>query len=357
VESLLNSQSGLLGISGLTNDTRVLEEELEEHEDRRVRLAIEIFCYRAGKYIGAMLAAMGGSDAVIFRGVYPNDEEMQGKRLRLEQQYFFVSCSLQDMIRLHLRQGRHIEDFHGKWTFQMNDTHPSIAVAELMLLLVDEHGMDWDAAWDITGQALAYTNHTILPEALERWPLRSSLPASPAISRSSMSPMPVFCSKCAPDIPERKRVCNGYRPSMKRGSAVRMANLACVGSHTINGVAALHTELLKNGVLSDFHQLWPEKFVNVTNGVTPRRWMAVSNRDLSSLITRRIGGRWIGDLHSLRDLEPFASDSEFRAEWRKVQQAAKIRLANYIRDQVGTTVDPSSMFDIPVKRINARGST
>jgi starch phosphorylase len=173
--------------------------------------------FNTGDYQGAVAEKVFSEN--ISKVLYPNDEEMQGKRLRLEQQYFFVSCSLQDMIRLHLRQGRHIENFHRKWTIQMNDTHPSIAVAELMRLLVDEHGMDWDAAWDITRQTLAYTNHTILPEALERWPLSLSPPSSRAIWRSSMRSMPVFCSKCARDIPATRRVCNGYRSSMTRGSA------------------------------------------------------------------------------------------------------------------------------------------
>jgi starch phosphorylase len=285
--------------------------------------------------------------------LYPNDEGIQGKRLRLEQQYFFVSCSLQDVIRFHLRQGRRIEDLHRKWTMQMNDTHPSIAVAELMRILVDEHGMDWDTAWDITSHALAYTNHTVLPEALEKWPVslfESVLPRHlEIVYEINARFLKQVRSRYPGDDDLVRRVSIIEEDGERR---VRMANLACIGSHTINGVAALHTELLKTSVLRDFHELWPEKFVNVTNGVTPRRWIALSNPDLTTLITSRIGNHWIGDLEFLRDLEPSAGDPEFRADWRKAQHATKVRLANYIHQHIGQLVDPASMFDAQVKRIH-----
>jgi starch phosphorylase len=285
--------------------------------------------------------------------LYPNDQDIQGKQLRLQQQYFFVSCSLQDMIRYHLREGRRIGDFHRKWTIQMNDTHPSIAVAELMRLLVDEHGMDWDPARDITRQTLAYTNHTVLSEALECWPLSLFASTLPRHLEIIYEINARFLQQVRQRYPADEALVQRVSIIDDGGERkVRMANLSCIGSHTINGVARLHTELLKTGLLRDFYELWPEKFVNVTNGVTPRRWMALSNPNLSSLIARRIGDHWISDLDALRELEPFANDPEFRADWRKVQHATKVRLANYIRETTGALVNPASMFDIQVKRIH-----
>jgi glycogen phosphorylase len=307
--------------------------------------------FNMGDYQGAVAEKVFSEN--ISKVLYPNDEGIQGKRLRLEQQYFFVSCSLQDMIRIHLNLGRRMEDFHRKWTVQMNDTHPSIAVAELMRLLVDEHGMDWDTAWDITSQTLAYTNHTILPEALERWPLPLFASVLPRHLELLYEINARFLKQVRSRYPDDEGLVQRVSIIDESGERyVRMANVACIGSHTVNGVAALHTELLKTGVLHDFYKLWPEKFVNVTNGVTPRRWVALSNPDLSSLITRRIGTGWIKDLDALKDLEAWASDPEYLADWRKVQHAAKVRLANYIREKTGTLVDPASMFDIQVKRIH-----
>ena len=307
--------------------------------------------FNTGDYQGAVAEKVFSEN--ISKVLYPNDEGVQGKRLRLQQQYFFVSCSLQDMIRFHLRQKRRIEDFHQKWTIQLNDTHPSISVAELMRLLVDEHGMDWDAAWNITSHSLAYTNHTILPEALERWPL-------PLFASVLPRHLEIIYEINARFLQQVRSRYSGDEARVQRVSIidesgdryVRMASLACIGSHSINGVAQLHTELLKEGVLHDFYELWPDKFVNVTNGVTPRRWIALSNRDLSGLITSKIGEQWIGNLEELRKLEACADDPEFRADWRKVQKNTKVRLANYIREKTGQRVDPSSLFDIQVKRIH-----
>lgn len=307
--------------------------------------------FNTGDYQGAVSEKVFSEN--ISKVLYPNDEGFQGKRLRLQQQYFFTSCSLQDMIRFHLRQGRRIEDFHMKWTVQMNDTHPSIAVAELMRLLVDEHGLDWDTAWTITTQTLAYTNHTILPEALERW----QLPLFMSVLPRHLEIIYEINARFLAHVRERFL---GHEDMVRRMSIidesgeryVRMANLACVGSHAINGVAELHTELLKSGVLNDFYKLWPEKFLNVTNGVTPRRWIALSNPDLSSLISKKIGDGWVGDLNQLRKLESCADDPEFQADWRRVQQATKVRLTDYIHEKTGVHVDPSSMFDVQVKRIH-----
>jgi starch phosphorylase len=334
----------VLGYGGArANNLRLWASEATEsfHFDR----------FNTGDYQGAVAEKVFSEN--ISKVLYPNDEGIQGKRLRLEQQYFFTSCSLQDMIRFHLRQGRRIEDFHRKWTIQMNDTHPSIAVAEMMRLLMDEHGMDWDAAWDIVRQTLAYTNHTVLPEALERWPLALFASLLPRHLEIIYELNGRFLNQVRTRYPgDEARV---ERVSIIDESGeryVRMANLACIGSHSINGVAALHTELLKTGVLRDFYELWPEKFLNVTNGVTPRRWMALSNPELSALITSKIGNRWIGDLEVLRELESWVENPEFRADWRRVQRDTKVRLAKYIRETTGAIVDPSSMFDIQVKRIH-----
>ena len=307
--------------------------------------------FNTGDYQGAVAEKVFSEN--ITKVLYPNDEGIQGKQLRLEQQYFFVSCSLQDMIRVHLRQGRSLDSFHRKWTVQMNDTHPSIAVAELMRLLVDEHGMGWEPAWEVTSQALAYTNHTVLPEALERWPVALFAALLPRHMEIIYEINARFLAQVQHRFPGDEGLVQRVSLIDESGERyVRMANLACVGSHSINGVAALHTELLKSEVLNDFYSLWPEKFVNVTNGVTPRRWVALSNPDLTSLVTRRIGDQWIRDLERLRDLERYIDDPEFRADWMRVQHATKVRLASYIREKTGAVVDPSSMFDIQVKRIH-----
>lgn len=329
--------------SGRANNLRLWSSEAAEsfHFDR----------FNTGDYQGAVAEKVFSEN--ISKVLYPNDEGIQGKRLRLEQQYFFVSCSLQDMIRLHLRLGRRLEDFHRKWTIQMNDTHPSIAVAELMRLLIDKHAMEWDAAWDVTRQTLAYTNHTLLPEALERWPLPLFASVLPRHMEIIQEINARFLAEVRNRYPGDEALVQRLSIIDETGERyVRMANLASIASHTINGVAALHTELLKTDVLSDFYRLWPEKFVNVTNGVTPRRWLVVSNPSLSALITAKIGSGWIGDLEQLRQLAAFAGDAEFLADWHQVQHAAKVRLAAHIREKTGHVVDPASMFDVQVKRIH-----
>lgn len=329
--------------SGCANNLRLWSSEAAE--------SFNFDRFNTGDYQGAVASKVYSEN--ISKVLYPNDEGIQGKRLRLEQQHFFVSCSLQDMIRLHLRLGRRIEDFSRGWTVQMNDTHPSIAVAELMRLLVDVQQLDWDTAWGITCKTLAYTNHTLLPEALERWPLSLFAEVLPRHLEIIYEINSRFLAELRGRYPGDEALVQRMSIIDEQGGrSVRMANLASVGSHSINGVAALHTELLKSDVLSDFYRLWPEKFVNVTNGVTPRRWIAVSNPDLTALITSKIGKGWLRDLEALRELAPFASDPGFRAEWQAVQYAAKQRLAGYIRETTGHIVDPASMFDIQVKRIH-----
>jgi starch phosphorylase len=307
--------------------------------------------FNKGDYFGAVQEKSDCEN--ITKVLYPNDESYQGKQLRLEQQYFFVSCSLQDMIRLMKIQNLDLERFHEHYAIQLNDTHPTIAVAELMRLLLDEYGFDWAKAWDITTKTFAYTNHTLLPEALERWPLSmfgSLLPRHLEIIYEINSRFLDEVRIKFPDDFDRLRRMSIIDESGER--YVRMANLACVGSYAINGVAELHSELLKQTVLRDFYEMYPEKFTNVTNGVTPRRFMVLSNPRLANLIANKIGNGWIKNLDELRKLEEFVEDAEFRHEFRQVKQAVKQDLTDYIRKNYGIEVDPNSLFDIQAKRIH-----
>jgi starch phosphorylase len=329
--------------SGMVNDLRLWKSEATE--------SFYFERFNSGDYQGAVAAKVFAEN--ITKVLYPNDEAIQGKELRLQQQYFFTSCSLQDMIRFHKRFGYALETFHEEWAIQLNDTHPSVGVAELMRLLIDEHGMAWDQAWDITTHTFSFTNHTLLPEALERWPVAlfgSLLPRHLEIIYEINAR---FLKEVRQRFPgDEGRVARMSLIDEHDQKYVRMAYLACVGSHKINGVAELHTQLLKQELFRDFYEMWPEKFVNVTNGVTPRRWLAVSNPEQSALMTSRVGADWICDLYDLRHLEPLADDSAFRAEWRRVQRDVKVRLSNYINSQCGVTVDPDSLFDAQVKRIH-----
>ena len=307
--------------------------------------------FNVGDYVGSVREKMQSEN--ISKILYPNDEDIKGKELRLEQQYFFVSASLQDMIRIHLRQGRGIEQFDQKWAVQMNDTHPSVSVAELMRLLVDEHELAWESAWEITQNTLGYTNHTLLPEALEKWSVQLFQRLLPRhleiiyeINRRFLESVE---AKFSGDTDRLRRI-SLIDESGER--YVRMAHLAVVGSHAVNGVAALHTELLKKDVLHDLYEMYPERFSNKTNGVTPRRWLALSNPKLSKLITSRIGDSWIAHLDDLKRLEEYAGDAEFRKQWQDTQHQVKKDLVDYIEKKTGTLVDPSSMFDVMVKRIH-----
>jgi glycogen phosphorylase len=290
----------------------------------------------------------------ISKVLYPNDEPVAGKKLRLAQQHFFVSCSLQDMIRLHLVRQKSLAEFGSHWAVQLNDTHPSIAIAELMRLLIDEHMMEWDQAWAITQQTCAYTNHTLLSEALEKWPV-------PLFGKSLPRHLEIIYEINRRFLDDLRQRYPGDEALLRRLSLidetgdkyVRMAHLASVGSHAINGVAALHSELLKQTVLRDFYRVMPEKFFNVTNGVTPRRWIVLSNPKLSTLITSRIGDRWVSSLENeLERLAPLASDTGFQDEWRSVKADNKVALAGFIKDRTDITVDPASLFDIQVKRLH-----
>jgi starch phosphorylase len=317
--------------------------------------AVESFDFEAfnkGDYFGAVDEKV--ISETISKVLYPNDEPEIGKQLRLAQQYFFASCSLQDLIRFHLLAGNRLDTFH-KWNaIQLNDTHPSIAVAELMRLLVDEHFMDWDQAWDITIHAFAYTNHTLLSEALEKWPLplfKQTLPRHLEIIHEINRRFLDEVRLRYPD--DEARVARLSLVDESGEKNIRMAHLASVGSYAINGVAALHSDLVKKTILRDFYELWPDKFHNVTNGVTPRRWMALSNPGLTELITSRIGDGWISHLEdNLGALEKHAQDEDLQKRWQEVKREDKRALASIIKERTGITVDPESLFDILVKRIH-----
>lgn len=316
--------------------------------------AVESFDFAAfnhGDYYRAVQDKMVSEN--ITKVLYPNDEVLAGKTLRLEQQFFFVTCSLQDMIRVHCLLGRRLDRFHEKFAIQLNDTHPAIAVAEFMRLLVDEHDLDWDTAWNVTTHTFAYTNHTLLPEALEKWPVRLFASLLPRHLEIIYEINRRFLDEVRARFPgDDARVARLSLIDESGDRYVRMAHLAAVGSHRINGVARLHSELLKNLVMHDFAELWPDKFCNVTNGVTPRRFVAVSNPPLAKLITHHIGEGWLRDLYQLRRLESLAEDAAFRQEWRAVKLAAKRSLAALIETRAGVKVDPTTLFDIQAKRLH-----
>jgi starch phosphorylase len=343
-------------VKGIAYDTPILGYRVNTANMLRLwkAEAAESFDFEAfnvGDYWGAVDEKMASEN--ITKVLYPNDEQLQGRRLRLEQQYFFVSCSLQDMLRLYRQSQDDLRGFAAKWAVQLNDTHPAVAVAELMRLLVDEHDLDWDHAWEVTSRTFGYTNHTLLPEALEKWSVGLFGSVLPRLLEIIYEINRRFLDEVRlhhPDDDDRIRRMSLIDESGER--YVRMAHLACVGSHAINGVAALHTELLARDVLPDFHEMWPEKFSNKTNGVTPRRFVALINPGLTRLMNRAIGEGWPADLEGLRGLVPCAEDPGFRAEWRAVKRANKALLAEEIRHRTGAIVDPASLFDVQVKRIH-----
>lgn len=343
-------------VKGIPYDTPILGFQTNTANTLRLWKAeapesFDFEAFNKGDYFGAVHEKSDCEN--ITKVLYPNDESSQGKQLRLEQQYFFVSCSLQDMIRILKLQNIALERFHEHFAIQLNDTHPTIAVAELLRLLLDDYGFDWDKAWGITTQTFAYTNHTLLPEALERWSLGmfgSLLPRHlELIYEINQRFLDEVRIKFLNDG-DRLRRLSIIDESGER--YVRMAHLASVGSHAINGVAELHSELLKQTTLHDFYEMYPEKFTNVTNGVTPRRFIVLSNPRLATLISNRIGNTWIKNLDELRKLESFVYVPGFCNEFRQVKQAVKQDLAHYIQTQYGINIDPHSLFDIQAKRIH-----
>jgi starch phosphorylase len=341
---------------GVANDTPILGHNVNTVNLLRLWSAeaaegFDFHAFNQGDYYGAVMREVRSE--TISKVLYPNDEPEFGKRLRLLQQHFFVTCSLQDMLRIFQSTGLPLESFHEKFTVQLNDTHPAIAVAELMRLLVDEHRMRWESAWDVTRRTFAYTNHTLLPEALEKWPvplLQGLLPRHMEIIYEINAR---FLDEVRLRYPfdasriERLSIIEEVGPRY-----VRMAHLACVGSFAVNGVAELHSRLLKETVLHDFYDLWPHKFQNKTNGVTPRRFLMLSNPGLTALITETIGSEWESDLSKLRMLEQHADDPAFQERWRNIKRACKLRLATTIAERCGVKVNPDSLYDVQAKRIH-----
>ena len=308
--------------------------------------------FNAGSYADAVASQNEAENITMV--LYPNAATENGQELRLRQQYFLASASLQDQLRNRFEHhGPGFDDFADKHCFQLNDTHPAIAVAELMRILMDEHSLEWDEAWELTSKSMAYTNHTLLPEALEMWPVsmfRRLLPRILDIIYEINARFIVEISQRWPGDNDRIQ-----RMSLiKEGSEpmIRMAYLAIVGSFSVNGVAALHSKLLREGLFRDFYELWPEKFNNKTNGVTQRRWLAACNKGLAELITDKIGGDWVTELDELKALVTHADDAEFRKAWRSVKLANKVKLARAIEKKTGLEVNSASIFDVQVKRIH-----
>ena len=316
--------------------------------------ACDVFDFDAfnqGDYLGSVEKCV--FTETISKVLYPNDGTCQGKRLRLKQQFFFVSASLQDMIRTLKENDVALEDFHKHYQVQLNDTHPAVAVAELMRLLVDDNRLDWDLAWDITTKSIAYTNHTLLPEALEKWDLEMFGDLLPRHLEIIYDINHRFLQVVRMKYPGNDEILRKLSIIDEDGNrSVRMANLATVGSHHVNGVAALHSDLITKNLMPEFYDLWPHKFTNVTNGVTPRRWLASSNAPLANVITDRIGSDWITDMSRLQGLEDSLYDSSLLEQIINTKTLGKHKLSQYIQKTLGVSVDPSSMFDVQVKRIH-----
>jgi starch phosphorylase len=343
-------------LKGFPNDTPILGHRTNTANMLRLWQAqaytsLDLQAFNVGDYRRAVEEKALSEN--ITKILYPNDESEAGKLLRLQQQYFFVSCSLQDMIRIYEQHEKTMDRFHEKYAIQLNDTHPSLTVAELMRILVDEREMPWETAWEITTKTLSYTNHTLMPEALETWPLRLMQKLLPRHLEIIFEINRRFLSEIHLRYPSDKDRLARMSLIDERGERrVRMANLATVGSHAVNGVARLHSDLLRQTVLRDFAELSPEKFSNKTNGITPRRFLMLANPGLTALITEAIGEHWVSDLMRLRDLEKFAGDAAFAEKWRQVKLDNKRALAKSAWERNQLQFDPESMFDVQVKRIH-----
>ncbi len=289
----------------------------------------------------------------ISKVLYPSDSVEAGRELRLIQEYFLVACTIRDIVRRYLRNHDTFEGFSSKVAIQLNDTHPALTVVELMRILIDENDLSWEDAWETTVATLGYTNHTLLPEALERWPVS-------LIEKVLPRHLQIICEINSRFLKQVESIRSGDGDPFRtisiieegESKQVRMANLAIVGSHSVNGVAEIHSELIKSSLVPDFHEIWPEKFNNKTNGVTPRRWLVSANPMLADLLNRTIGDAWIKDLYRLRELEAYAGGEGFQAEFMKVKRSNKERLAKIILDTSRIKVDPDSLFDVQIKRIH-----
>ncbi len=307
--------------------------------------------FNSGDYIGACNDKINSEN--ISKVLYPNDNNISGRELRLKQQYFFSSASLQDIIRRFRAGNKDFKDFPEKAAIQLNDTHPSIAIAELMRLLVDEYYVDWDEAWDIVTRTFAYTNHTLMPEALEKWPVSLMQKLLPRLMEIIFEINARFLRQVSYKFPgdiDRLRRMSIIEEGPEK--QVRMAYLAIVGSHSVNGVSELHTKLLTEGLVRDFYEMWPHKFNNKTNGITPRRWLYKSNRPLKNLICKTIGKGWPSNLYELKKLEEYVNDNSFLLEWQKAKLEAKKIFAEKIKKWEGIIINPDMMFDVQVKRIH-----
>ena len=311
----------------------------------------DFYAFNIGDYLGSV--EQGVQSETISKVLYPNDGTDQGRQLRLKQQFFFVSASLQDMIRRLEQDNIPVTDFADHFTLQLNDTHPAVAVAELMRLLVDDRHIDWTIAWEITNNSIAYTNHTLLPEALEKWDLQMFKKLLPRHLEIIYEINSRFLQTVRITYPGNEEILGKLSIIDEHGNkSVRMAHLATVGSHHVNGVAELHSDLVKKQLMPEFYDLWPHKFTNVTNGVTPRRWLALSNPPLAGVLDEYVGSDWITDMQLLNKLEKYQDDTNVLDKITETKLLGKHKLAVYIQDNLGITVDPSSMFDVQVKRIH-----
>ena len=317
----------------------------------RASRELDLTHFGEGDYIGAVQHKV--SSETISKVLYPPDHNFAGQELRLKQQYFFVAATFQDIMRRYKKKNKDFDKFHDRVAVQLNDTHPAIAIPELMRLLLDEEGLKWEKAWDICINTFAYTNHTLMPEALERWSVDLLGKVLPRHLQIIYEINQRFLDMVALQYPgdnsklsQMSIIEEGYPKK------VRMAHLAIVGSHSVNGVAALHTELLKNRIFKDFNKFYPGKFNSKTNGITPRRWLLEANRELSELINNRIGTGWEVDLDRLRELENFIEDDSFCSRFNEIKLNNKKRLADYINMSTGVEVSPETMFDVQVKRIH-----
>jgi starch phosphorylase len=313
--------------------------------------AIDLKSFNQGQYIDAVRDTQLNEN--ISRVLYPNDKMFVGMELRLKQEFFLVAASMQDILRRFKKTENDWTKLPDKVAIQCNDTHPNLAIPELMRVLVDEEGLNWDKAWEITEKTMAYTNHTLMPEALEKWPvslMRNLLPRHLQIIYEINRR---FLQKIQADVgDDRGKISRLSIIGEGEDPVVHMASLGIVGSHKINGVAALHSDLIKKTLFRDFHDVFPEKFTNKTNGITPRRWLRQCNRPLADLITSKIGEEWVTDLDQLKKLEEFVDDTSFMKKFTKVKQGNKQRMADYIEEHRGIKVNTKSMFDIQIKRIH-----
>ncbi|WP_109830967.1 glycogen/starch/alpha-glucan phosphorylase [Reichenbachiella versicolor] len=335
-------------ITGYKSDNAVILRLWKAEADQ----SFDFQSFNEGDFFGAVENKVISEN--ITKVLYPNDSKISGKELRLMQQFFFVSATLQDVIRFHKKVRKTpITVFHEKMTMQLNDTHPSIAVAEMMRLLIDENDVSWDEAWEVTRKTFAYTNHTLLPEALEKWSMPLFGKLLPRHLEIILEINYHFLNSIRKKFPNDEGKISRMSIIDEAGEKyIRMAHLAIVGSYAVNGVAALHTELLISEVLKDFYEMYPEKFSNKTNGVTPRRWMVASNPDLAAVIASKIGSEWIKDLTKLKEIEQYADNKKFKKDWQEAKLSAKQKLADKIKNKYGIELNVNSIFDIQVKRIH-----